>query len=104
MFAGLSLCGLVHLEQFGVKQQRVGSLCVVVTLFVEIAQLVQVPGRKQQRYIAYKMFTLFNVTPTEASFTLKLQQDTDQPRLNSAIIVTPIVFFLCPENFCKDVD
>lgn len=87
------------------KQQRVGSLCVVVTLFVEIAQLVQVPGRKQQRYMGYKTFTLLNVTPTEASFTLKLQgQDREQPRLNSAIIGRPIAFFFCPENLCKDVD
>lgn len=38
----------VYLEQFGVQQQSVGSLGVVVALFVEVAQLVQVPGRKEQ--------------------------------------------------------
>lgn len=38
----------VYLEQFGVQQQSVGSLGVVVALFVEVTQLVQVPGRKQQ--------------------------------------------------------
>lgn len=46
MCAHSSIGGLVHLEQFGMKQQSVGSLCVVVTLFVEVAQFVQVPGRK----------------------------------------------------------
>lgn len=34
----------VYLEQFGVQQQSVGSLSVVVALFVEVTQLVQVPG------------------------------------------------------------
>lgn len=38
----------VYLEQLGVQQQSVGSLSVVVALFVEVTQLVQVPGRKQQ--------------------------------------------------------
>lgn len=36
----------VYLEQLGVKQQSVRGLGVVVTLFVEVTQLVQVPGRK----------------------------------------------------------
>lgn len=76
-FARSPIGGLVHLEQFGVKQQRVGSLCVVVTLFVEVAQFVQVPGRKQQQYMGYKMSTLLNVTSMEAPFTLKLKQDRD---------------------------
>lgn len=39
---------VVYLEQFGVQQQSVGSLGVVVALFVEVTQLVQVPGRNQQ--------------------------------------------------------
>lgn len=38
----------VYLEQFGMEQQSVGSLSVVVTLFVEVTQLVQVSGRKWQ--------------------------------------------------------
>lgn len=38
----------VYLEQLGVQQQGVGGLGVVVALFVEVAQLVQVPGREQQ--------------------------------------------------------
>lgn len=42
--------GLVHLEQFGMQQQSVGSLCVVVTFFVEVAEFVQVPGRKTVIY------------------------------------------------------
>lgn len=46
VFAHSSVGGPVHLEQFGMKQQSVGSLCVVVTLFVEVTQFVQVPGRK----------------------------------------------------------
>lgn len=31
------------------QQQSVGGLCVVVTLFVEVTELVQVPGGKQHR-------------------------------------------------------
>lgn len=50
VFAHSSVGGLVHLEQFGMKQQSVGSLCVVVTLLVEVAQFVQVPGRKTVIY------------------------------------------------------
>lgn len=38
----------VYLEQSGMQQQSVGGLGVVVTLVVEVTQLVQVPGRKQQ--------------------------------------------------------
>lgn len=38
----------VYLEQSGMQQQSVGGLGVVVTLIVEVTQLVQVPGRKQQ--------------------------------------------------------
>ena len=38
-------CVCVYLEQLGVQQQGEGRLGVVVTLFVEVAQLVQVPGR-----------------------------------------------------------
>lgn len=71
VFARSSVGGLAHLEQFGVKQQSVSSLCVVVTLFVEVAQFIQVPGRKQQLYKGYVMFTLLNVTRVESSFTLK---------------------------------
>lgn len=38
----------VYLQQPGVQQQRVGRLRVVVALFVEVAELVQVPGREQR--------------------------------------------------------
>lgn len=37
----------VYLQQPGVQQQRVGRLGVVVALFVEVAELVEVPGREQ---------------------------------------------------------
>lgn len=38
----------VYLQQPGVQQQRVGRLRVVVALFVEVAELVEVPGREQR--------------------------------------------------------
>lgn len=37
---------LCYLEQLGMQQQSVRSLGVVVALFVEVTQLVQVPGRE----------------------------------------------------------
>lgn len=43
----------VYLEQSGMQQQSVGGLGVVVTLVVEVTQLVQVPGRKQQRLVGH---------------------------------------------------
>lgn len=43
----------VYLQQPGVQQQRVGRLRVVVTLFVEVAELVEVPGTEQRvRHVA----------------------------------------------------
>jgi len=35
-----------HLEEPGVQQQGVGSLCVVLVADVQVLQLVQVPGSK----------------------------------------------------------
>lgn len=38
----------VYLQQPGVQQQRVGRLRVVVAFFVEVAELVEVPGGEQR--------------------------------------------------------
>lgn len=47
LFICVLLCVVsVYLEQSGVEQQSVGSLSIVVALFVEVTQLVQVPAKK----------------------------------------------------------
>lgn len=51
----------VHLEQFGVQQQSVGSLGVVVAFFVEVTQLVQVPGRKKQWFMGHVWLGLSHI-------------------------------------------
>lgn len=62
VFAHSSVGGLVHLEQLGVQQQSVGSLRVVVALFVEVAQFVQVPSRKKSRDVGgYRRFAMLDV-------------------------------------------